>query len=195
MRCGAPHRRACRRTKVVGLGGVRRIHYRRPLILGHVDGDLPFGGHQLRPARLTSPSARAGPRCRGGRRTTRPCAQRYRSGRAAFHLFASSHRDFASHALAGSEALPDALHSTHAHSASAVAAEASRENATSSVALRASRIIGCPLSAYLGAVATLETGCQGSPARVLREVMASGEPQHVESNNDAQIHPKQDLPL
>jgi hypothetical protein len=32
-------------------------------------------------------------------------------------FFASSHRDFASHALTGSEAPPDALHNTHAHSA------------------------------------------------------------------------------
>jgi hypothetical protein len=35
-------------------------------------------------------------------------------------------------------------HNTHAHSALAVTAEASRENATSSEALRASRIIACP---------------------------------------------------
>src|SRR5713101_221455 len=35
-------------------------------------------------------------------------------------------------------------HSTHAHSAEAVAAEVSRENATSSEALRASRVIACP---------------------------------------------------
>src|SRR5437870_9632318 len=59
-------------------------------------------------------------------------------------FFASSHRDFVSHAPTGSEAPPDPLHSTHAHSAQAVAAQVSRKSATSSEALRPSRIIACP---------------------------------------------------
>src|SRR5438445_9218929 len=47
-------------------------------------------------------------------------------------FFASSHRDFVSHAPTGSEAPPDPLHRPQEHTAQALAAQVTRKRATSS---------------------------------------------------------------
>ncbi len=80
-------------------------------------------------------------------------------------FFASSHRDFVSHAPTGSEALAEALHSTQAHSAWAVAAEVSRESTRSSEALRPSTIIGLTSVTRVGLRTLFDPGPPDGVAR------------------------------